>query len=320
MWKWNTDEDRAAPLDELEASVQRAPTDVSALRNLAGVYSSVAEAPELGVALLEHALRLAPRSAATHRELGIALAEAGLARDAVAHMEEAARLDPDALAVAFARRYEPWRGYGMHQLLAALCRGEDWRQARHAVFRNGSFGNGSAMRVGPLGAYLHDAPVGEVVAQAALSAEITHSHPEGGAGAVAVAVAAWLAARSRGSAPHDPRDLFQTIAAHLLSDLEVTAGVQRAASLPATTRLRDAVAALGNGARISCQDTMPLALWLALHNLRDYERGVRKAIAAGGDTDTTAAIVGSVIAAQAGASSVPASWLAAVERLPEGKA
>ena len=183
----------------------------------------------------------------------------------------------------------------MRQLLDANRAGRDWRNARHSVFRDGSFGNGSAMRVGPLGAYLHDAPADEVVAQADVSAEITHSHPEGRAGAVAVALAAWLAARTRGAGLRTGGD-----------------------GLPPDTPLSEAVVTLGNGSRISCPDTVPLALWLALHHLDGYERAVRRAIAACGDTDTTAAIVGSIVAAHAGPACIPQRWLAAVEPIPAG--
>lgn len=227
-------------------------------------------------------------------------------------------IDQGALASAFARRYEPWRGYGggMRLLLAAVREGQDWRQARHSVFRNGSFGNGSAMRVGPLGAHLGDAPVEEVIAQAELSAEVTHAHPEGRAGAVAVALGGWLAVRDRGATVRSGPERLAAVAARLPPGLEVTAGVARAASLARETPLRAAVGELGNGSRISCQDTVPLALWLALNHLDDYEEAVRLAVAAGGDTDTTAAMVGSIVAAYGGSRCVPGRWLALVEPIP----
>lgn len=53
-------------------------------------------------------------------------------------------------------------------------------------------GNGAAMRVAPLGAWFADDPA-EAARQAALSAEVTHPHPEAVAGAIAVAVAAAIA-------------------------------------------------------------------------------------------------------------------------------
>ncbi len=234
-------------------------------------------------------------------------------------LQRGGAIDQDALAAAFARRYEPWRGYGagMRRLLAAVREGQDWRPARHSVFRNGSFGNGSAMRVGPLGAYLGDAPVEEVIAQAELSAEVTHAHPEGRAGAVAVALGAWLAVSDRGATMPSGPERLAAVAAQLPPGLEVTVGVARAAGLAPDTPLQAAVGELGNGSRISCQDTVPLALWLALNHLDDYEEAVRRAIAAGGDTDTTAAMVGSIVAARGGSRCVPESWRSLVEPLPE---
>lgn len=232
-------------------------------------------------------------------------------------LERHRAIEPDALAAAFALRYEAWRGYGfgMRRLLEAVRAGQGWRKARHSVFRDGSFGNGSAMRAGPLGAYFHDARVDEVAAQADLSAEVTHAHPEGRTGAVAVALAPWLAARSRGAA-RGGSDLLRAVASQLPAGLAVTAGVARVAALPPETPLPQAVAALGNGSRISCPDTVPLALWLALHGLGNYELAVRKAITAGGDTDTTAAIVGSIVAAHGGVAGIPERWLALVEPIP----
>jgi ADP-ribosylglycohydrolase len=233
-------------------------------------------------------------------------------------LQRCGAIDQDALAAAFASRYEPWRGYGagMHHLLVALRGGQPWREARHSVFENGSFGNGSAMRIGPLGAYFHDTPIEHVVAQAELSAEVTHSHPEGRAGAIAVALAAWLAADNRNSLPRSGPELLRTVATRLAPSLRVTAGLAKAVGLAPDTPLSRAVADLGNGSRVSCQDTVPLALWLALNRLGDYEGAVRAAIAAGGDTDTTAAIVGSIVAAYGGSACIPARWRSLVEPLP----
>ena len=74
-------------------------------------------------------------------------------------------IDPDQLASKFARRYDPNRGYGggAHDLLQSFQRGVPWRLAAPAMFGGtGSYGNGSAMRVAPLGAFFaedHDAVV-----------------------------------------------------------------------------------------------------------------------------------------------------------------
>ncbi|MBZ0286172.1 MAG: ADP-ribosylglycohydrolase family protein, partial [Anaerolineae bacterium] len=97
----------------------------------------------------------------------------------------------DELAASFAHYFDRSRGYGLgaRHLMIALRDGRPWRSASREMFNNkGSFGNGGAMRVAPLGAYFAD-DLEAVVTNARLSAEITHAHPEGIAGAIAVAVA-----------------------------------------------------------------------------------------------------------------------------------
>lgn len=227
-------------------------------------------------------------------------------------------VDPEHLARAFARRYEAWRGYGagMHVLLRRLGSGEGWQTARFAVFRDGSFGNGSAMRVAPLGAFLAGRSRDEIVEQAVRSAVVTHAHPEGVAGAVAVALAAGHAARSRGGPPPEAQHLLEGVVAALPAGSGVARGVGSALAFPPDAELGRAVELLGNGSRVSCGDTVPLALWIAAARMDDYRGAVETAVRAGGDTDTMAAIVGGVVAARVAASGIPPEWREAVEPLP----
>src|SRR5688572_18456068 len=66
-------------------------------------------------------------------------------------LDELGRIDQDALARRFAKRYQaqPGRGYGAgaHRLLSQIAGGIDWRASAECVFPGGSFGNGSAMRI-----------------------------------------------------------------------------------------------------------------------------------------------------------------------------
>lgn len=55
-------------------------------------------------------------------------------------------------------------------------------------------------------------------------------------------------------------------------------------------------AVLGNGRRTSAHDTVPFALWSAARSLGDYEQAFWVTAQAGGDVDTTCAIVGGVVA------------------------
>ena len=231
---------------------------------------------------------------------------------------EGGEIDGDRLARAFVRRFESWRGYaaGMHALVEELRGGGDWREARYAMFPDGSFGNGSAMRVAPVGAFLAEGPVGAVVEQATRSAVVTHAHPEAVAGAVAVAVAARLAARSRGAAAPEPAQVLEAAASACPHRGEVTRGIRAARELPAGAELGRAVRALGNGSRVSCPDTVPLALWIAATHMDDFRGAVERAVAAGGDTDTVAAIVGGIVASRVSAAGIPAEWLEGTEPLP----
>ena len=72
-------------------------------------------------------------------------------------LEKYGYIDQDFLAQAFARRFtlEPHRGYagGAVRLLEQISAGGNWRDLSPRLFGNGSFGNGSAMRVAPIGGY-----------------------------------------------------------------------------------------------------------------------------------------------------------------------
>jgi|JI10StandDraft_1071094.scaffolds.fasta_scaffold145587_2 ADP-ribosylglycohydrolase len=225
---------------------------------------------------------------------------------------------PDTLAAGFARRYtaEPWRGYGAtaQGMLEAIADGVPWRQAARAPFGGqGSKGNGAAMRAAPIGAYFAD-DLARVVAAATASAQPTHAHRDGVAGAIAVAVAAAIATRVGGApGPTDGAALLATVYDHTPTSL-TRDGIDLARRLPPTTAVRDAAARLGNGSRVLCEDTVPLCVWLAARHLGDYHEALWQTVAALGDLDTNAAIVGGILAA--GGAVIPPAWLAAREPLP----
>jgi ADP-ribosylglycohydrolase len=133
-----------------------------------------------------------------------------------------------------------------------------------------SWGNGSAMRVSPVGWAFED--VDRVLAEARRTAEVTHDHPEGIRGAEAVALAVFLA---RHDADRD--EIRRRVAAH--------AGY-------ALDRAVDDIRP-GYVFTESCQQTVPeaIACFLAA---RDFEHAVRLAISLGGDADTLACIAGAI--------------------------
>ncbi|GAA4997885.1 hypothetical protein GCM10025734_30800 [Kitasatospora paranensis] len=156
---------------------------------------------------------------------------------------------------------------------------------------------------------------------AAATAVITHTHPQAVDGAIAVAVAAALAARGRadGGRHRDPRERREFLAEvrRLTPEGAVRRGIGEAGALLDVADPHTAARVLGNGSRVSAADTVPFALWAAARNLGDFPRAIWDTVTAGGDVDTTAAIVGGIVAARTGTAGVPGSWLAAREPLPD---
>ena len=160
----------------------------------------------------------------------------------------------------FGNRY-PRAGYG-----GSFVR---WLQARDPG-PYGSWGNGSAMRVSPVGWAFGSED--EVLEQARLSASITHDHPEGVRGAQAVALAVFLA--RTGSSREEIR---RRIAGGFGYGLDTTVEAIRP----------------GYAFDVSCQGSVPQSLVCFLDSA-DWEGAVRNAVSLGGDSDTQACMAGAV--------------------------
>jgi ADP-ribosylglycohydrolase len=228
------------------------------------------------------------------------------------------QIDQDYLAECFASNYKrnPRRGYGgmAHQILRSLHQGEDWRIVAPSVFDGmGSFGNGGAMRVAPLGAYFSD-DIEQLCQQAILSAEVTHSHIDGQAGTIAIAAAASWAWNHRDVAEPDGKAMMKFVL-ELLPECATKAGVQKAYELPLDYSIETVASIVGNGTMVSSQDTVPFSLWCAARHLDDFEAALWSTVSALGDRDTTCAIVGGIVALKVGYAGLPQEWQAARESL-----
>ena len=140
-----------------------------------------------------------------------------------------------------------------------------------------SWGNGSAMRVSPVGFAFDD--VQEVLAEARRSAEVSHDHPEGIKGAQATALAVYLARTG-----HSKEEIRDQIGTRFGYDLNRTVADIRP----------------GYSFDVSCQGSVPEAI-VAFLDSKDYEDAVRKAVSLGGDSDTLACIAGGIAHAFYGA-------------------
>jgi ADP-ribosylglycohydrolase len=241
-----------------------------------------------------------------------------MALSIVEQLTQRGSIDQDELARAFAERMDPNRGYGAgaYRVLSHVLEGGDWRHASRSNFRGkGSFGNGAAMRVAPLGAFFSD-DLERCADEARLSAEITHAHPEGIAGAIAVAIAAALAWKRRGSGLPLGREWLREVRERVPAG-SVRAGIDEALALPSQTRTQSAAGALGNGAGVTAADTVPFCLWVASWHSHDFVEAMWQTVSALGDRDTTCAIVGGIVSVHLGDEGVPGEWRNAREALPD---
>lgn len=221
-------------------------------------------------------------------------------------------INQDTLAASYVAHFDPARNYGVgvRQMLTRMSNGESWQTvAKEMFFGEGSFGNDAAMHMAPIGAYFAD-DIGMVIEQARRAAEVTHTHPEGIAGAIAIAAAAACVWDS------SAQDLIAAVLPHVPAG-EVRDGIRRAHDLPVNTTTHAAAEILGNGSRASVQDTVPFALWCAGKNLTNYEEAIWQAASALGDVDTICAMVGGIVVARTGITGIPDEWRQHREALPQ---
>jgi ADP-ribosylglycohydrolase len=235
-------------------------------------------------------------------------------------LRDRGEIDGDYLASRFATNYlrNPRRGYGgmAHQILREIAKGGDWREIAPAVFDGmGSYGNGAAMRVAPLGGFYAD-DLDRLQIQALASAAVTHSHLEGKVGAIAIALAAAWAWHHRQLKELDRSTLFSFVLDRL-PDSDTKSGIKRASELPLGYSVATAVSALGNGTLVSAPDTVPFTLWCAARHIDDFAAAMWTTVSGLGDRDTTCAIVGGIVALYVGAAGIPSEWQQARESLTE---
>jgi ADP-ribosylglycohydrolase len=235
----------------------------------------------------------------------------------VAVLKSHGHVEQDALAKRFYRRWErdPERGYGRmtRMQLREMLMGENWRATSARAFGGaGSMGNGAAMRVAPLGAYFAEDPE-RAAAEARASSVVTHTHPEGIAGAVATAVAASTAWRLRHSTSPERPMAFLDEVLRLTPESEVRRRILLATHTPADTDVNVVAQTLGRGDLVTAADTVPFCVWVSAHHLDGYVDALADTIRVGGDCDTNAAIVGGIVALSVGQDGIPADWLKSKE-------
>lgn len=218
----------------------------------------------------------------------------------------------DHMAQTFIRNYdaEPWRGYGPGPpaIFRMVKSGLNRRAAAEKIYPGGSYGNGAAMRVAPIGLFCYDDlhKLREISCQ---SSRITHTHPLGMEGAALQACSVAIAVRTE-PGRWDKYDFLRK-----LNDfVEVDEYREKLKSIKTllreTASKLEVVQELGN--TVEAFNSVPISIFSFLANL-GFSATLDYALSLGGDRDTISAMTGAIAGACYGIKDIPEEWKAGLE-------
>ncbi len=223
--------------------------------------------------------------------------------------------DGKAMAQTFIGNYErePWRGYasGPPMVFSWIKSGIAWNEAARKLYHGeGSFGNGAAMRVGPVGLLWHDDP--DALRSVACSqSRITHTHELGIQGAALQAYTVALATNAQPSFRGTPVVFLRSLIDFTPNEL-YKQKLQTARKLLEEAGRQQAARELGNG--VEAFNSVPTAVYSFLRHHESFEEAIVYAVSLGGDTDTIAAMTGAISGAYHGIKAIPEEWRIPLER------
>ena len=202
-------------------------------------------------------------------------------------------------------------GYGTLRSILKL-----WLGYRSGVF---SAGNGAAMRSAIIGVCYGD-DLQKLRELVRASTRLTHTDPKAEYGALAVAFASYLSSRRSQVYPQNyyfqVANILGAEAAEFLELIEKACYSANAGESSAYFANQ-----LGMNNRVSgyVYHTVPVVIQTWLRHQQDYPGAMREIIRCGGDTDTTAAILGGIIGASVGKEGIPTAWLQGLWEWPRTK-
>jgi ADP-ribosylglycohydrolase len=235
-----------------------------------------------------------------------------MAFDLGRHLVRNGDIVSQALASEFADGYRWSRGYGPSTVavLRQIKKGKPWQEAGTHRFKDGSFGNGAAMRIAPLAVFLHQrVALDHYPEWVAKSAEVTHPNQRAIDGAMAVALCLTGALEDL-----DPVANLQGICPAMNSP-ELKASMERVGNWVAdgcALSAKEAKAAIGAGTAAS--ESCPIAIYIGLKGAHGPLCSVLEAsIIGGGDTDTIGAMAGAIWGAYNGFNAITGNLLSFTE-------
>lgn len=213
-------------------------------------------------------------------------------------LETFGEVDQDFLAEEFTKNYylDANRGYGpsMHQYFRAVKNGDFWKNVSCSKFEGqGSMGNGGAMRACAIGAYFYH-NLEKLKKNAELSCEVTHANKEAVEGTKAIALASAFAIQEKQRRVSlNQQDFIQKIQEEL-DDSDMKSKLNKALYLDGNPSVELLVKTLGNGVKMTAQDTVPMVIWMLSRYRNNFEECLWNTVSALGDRDITCAMAGGV--------------------------
>jgi len=237
-------------------------------------------------------------------------------------INESGRIDPEDIAKHFSLSCDLTRGYaiGTIKAIQALRAGLKWHQVARIVFEKGSFGNGAAMRVSPVGLFYHH-NLDDLQEAAIKQANITHVHPLGQWGAVMQACSIGLSVSQNPKEPFKKEQMVTNLKEILwggpIEYMRALNKIEEMVAQGKKLQAREVVQSLGNG--VEAHLSVPSACYIAITYSPDFCDAIRAAISLGGDTDTIAGMVGAIVGAHVGEKGLPVEWIEQLEDGPRGR-
>ncbi len=207
--------------------------------------------------------------------------------------------------------WEPFRGYGSGppQIFAMIQAGEAWDKASEDIYPGGSYGNGAAMRVAPIGLLYYD-DIQKLTTVVYQASQITHAHILGKEGAALEAYAVALAISLDPSLKFD-KDLFLQKLLDFVKEDAYKDKLRKAGTLRDEPDKYKIISELGNG--IEAYNSVPAAIYSFLSYPDSFEKALLYAVSLGGDTDTIGAMTGAISGAYLGYDAIPQDWMQKLE-------
>jgi len=227
-------------------------------------------------------------------------------------IENRGAINPIKLAWKFVETYEkePWRGYGPGppRIFRLIKRGEGPLELDKRFYPGGSYGNGAAMRIAPVGLFFHD-DIERLKVAVEASCKPTHNNLLGIEGALIEALSVAEALKIRRDEEADPKEFIEKLVPLASTDI-YRRKLMKILELVQNGDPSKVVRELGNS--VEAFNSVPTAIYCYLRG-KEPLKAIELAIQLGGDRDTIACMAGAIAGAHRGSEALPHDLLKRLE-------